>query len=123
MLSHLAYRGRSREKFSSFVLLSLNFVENGLFPVVGRKVAQATVLEQLLPRLHRAGDVLRRVGVAAEGDELAAELVVESEPFAVRQGEMAAVGVALDAEPLFDGAAHHMAQLLLVAVEIQLHAA
>ena len=36
---------------------------------------------------------------------------------------MAAVGVALDAESLFDGAAHHMAQLLLVAVEIQLHAA
>ena len=95
----------------------------GFFPVVGRKVAQAAVLEQLLPLLHRAGDVLRRVGVAAECDQLAAQLVIEPEPFAVRQGEMAAVGVALDAESLFDGAAHHMAQLLLVAVEIQLHAA
>ena len=58
------------------------------------------------------------MGVAAERDELAAELVVESEPFAVRQREMAAVGVALDAESLFDGVAHHMAQLLLVAVKI-----
>ena len=63
------------------------------------------------------------MGVAAECDQLAAQLVIEPEPFAVRQGEMAAVGVALDAESLFDGAAHHMAQLLLVAVEIQLHAA
>ena len=51
--------------------------------------------------------------VGADGDDLAAELVIEPQPFLIRQRRVAAVDVALDAAAIFNERAKHLPIQLL----------
>ena len=59
--------------------------------------------------------------VGADADDLAAELVIEPQPFGVRQRRVAAVDVALNAAAIFNERAEHLRHLVLEAVETHVH--
>ena len=84
------------------------------------KVPEAARAQEILIFLHGAAEIVRRVGVGTHGHDLAAKLAVELQP--LRSGEriVAAVGVKLDADALFDGAAQNFPQPLFVAVKAQI---
>ena len=81
------------------------------------EIAEAAAAQQLLPLGDGAAEIVRGVRVGAEGDDLAAETAVERQNLRVWQRRVAAIGVALDADALFDQDAENLLHLRHVRAE------